>query len=187
VAAVAVAVLLIGLTAGVTWVANIEPVAKGSVRYNQLVSPGVPDTATERSVEAFGVDGSILSVPAEPGGRFTYRFSITNEGPVPIEIVDAGVYEAELAVNRRVVGMEPDLWDDPGRFDRFVPFRPFTLEPDGEAALEMEVEVHSRIACASWVGWYSEPITFRVLGVERVQGWVDTGVEVRVLPPPDRC
>jgi len=188
VAAVVVAVVLLCAVAVVVWANRVDPLASGSVRF-RIADPALH--VTVRSIEALGVSGTIQTVQTRPGQTFTYRFSIRNEGRVPVQIVDVGDDTAHGSiVTRRAVRMEPDLYADPNPSAGFEPFAPFTLSAGQEAGIEMLVTV-GKSACfhdpgQPYIGWYLESVDYKVLGITR-HGWLDTGSEIRVTSTPGVC
>jgi hypothetical protein len=164
--------------AGLVWLANLEPISQGSTGYDLRM--GLPTsmarTASVQVVEAFGVDGRVLSVRAEPDAVFTYMVSVRNDGPVPITIRGLSPEEGDRI---QVVGMVPDIWASGRVSNETQPFHPFSVSPDGEAALEFQVRI-PREACrarGTTTSWYTLPLEYTVLGIEREQV-VDLGVEV---------
>jgi uncharacterized repeat protein (TIGR01451 family) len=182
------AVVLLAAAAVVIWANHVQPLAAGSVPYR------ITDRAvgvTVRNVDALGVSGMIQTVETHPGQTFTYRFSISNDGRVPVQIVSVGDDTShQLIVTRRAVRMKPDLFEDPNPNTGFEPFAPFTLGSGQQAAIEMLVTVGNN-ACFSnpgqpYLGWYLESITYKVLGITR-RDWFDTGSEIRVTSAPRAC
>jgi hypothetical protein len=183
-----VAVLLLCAVVVVIWANRIDPLAHGSVSY-RITDPALH--VTVRTVEALGVSGTIQTVETRPDQTFTYRFSIRNQGRVPVQIVDVGGDTAHgLIVTRRAIRMKPDLFADPNPSTGFEPFAPFTLGSGKEAAIEMLVTVGNN-ACFDdpgqpYIGWYLESIDYKVLGITR-RSWLDTGSEIRVTSAPGAC
>ena len=179
VAAVAtlLAVTLIGLA--VVWVVNVEPLSRGGVGFV------VNDPALRvhvRDVSAMGVTGSVQTIEARPGMQFRYRFSVRNDGPLPLTITDVGT-DGMPGISRRVIAAKPDLYLGGSPSRGYAPFEPFTLAPEAEAGIEMLVEVPTDICIdghGSAESWYAEPITFEVVGIVR-HVEVDTGTEIRML------
>lgn len=192
--AVLAVILAIAATVGGVWLANVEPLGRGStilgpasVRFS---SPSHPPRVSARNVDAFGVSGTVLRIPASAGMRFTYQVTIRNDGKVPVEITDVGSGSEGDLVMRRVVAAQPD--HQGGSLDDPEPFRPFTLPPGQEAGLVIEVRVADD-ACVtepgSTTGWWSEPVTFRVFGFawfERSQD-VETGTQVALVGRGPGC
>ena len=135
-------------------------------------------SAKVQDVDAFGVDGRVLTVRVEPGSRFTLIVSIRNTGPVPITI--QGVESDSRDLGRRLVGMTPDLYAA-GTIEQPEPFRPFSLPPDGEAALEIEFSVGDQVCLdpSSTISGYEQRLTFTIFGVERTQP-VDAGLQLNL-------
>jgi hypothetical protein len=179
----ATVLLLTTIVAGATWLANVEPIDRGSVAY---AITGRSLHVTRRSVDAMGVLGSVQTIPLRRGLTFTYRFSVRNAGPVPITIVDVGVHDARETLPMRAVAAKPDLFEQPGPAVGFGPFEPFQLPSDQEAGLEVQVHV-ARDACyvrgSESVIW-RVPLTYRVLGVTR-HSWIDTRTEIHLVGTRD--
>ncbi len=168
------------LVAGLVWLANLEPLARGSIGYDP--TSGLPQpmaaTAQVKDVDAFGVEGRVLTVRAQPGATFTYAISIQNDGPMPIMI--RGVSHSNDLL--RLVGMVPDLWATERGSGQMRPFEPFSLPSGGEAALEFEVLVPRGMCLGrnTTTSWYEQTIIFSILGIERRQS-VDAGLQVEFL------
>ena len=186
--AAVIAVALVAATGLVVWANHVEPLTGGSVRF--VIADRAADV-TVRSVEALGVSGTIQTVQTHPGQTFTYRFSIHNDGRVPVQIVDVGGETGHGSiVTRRPIRMEPDLTSDLDPNTGFEPFAPFTLGSGQEAGIEMLVTV-GKGTCfhepgQPYLGWYLESVTYKVLGITR-HGWLDTGSEIRVTSAPGAC
>jgi len=186
--AAVIAVALVAATGLVVWANHVEPLTGGSVRF--VIADRAADV-TVRSVEALGVSGTIQTVQTHPGQTFTYRFSIHNDGRVPVQIVDVGGETSHGSiVTRRPIRMEPDLTSDLDPNTGFEPFAPFTLGSGQEAGIEMLVTV-GKGTCfhepgQPYLGWYLESVTYKVLGITR-HGWLDTGSEIRVTSAPGAC
>jgi hypothetical protein len=168
------------LVAGLVWLANLEPLARGSFGYDPTSGLPQPMAATAQvgDVDAFGVEGSVLTVRAQPGATFTYAVSIQNDGPVPITI--RGVSHSNDLL--RLVGMVPDLLATERGSGQMRPFEPFSLQSGGEAALEFEVLVPRGMCLVrnSTTSWYEQTIIFTIFGIERRQS-VDAGLQVELL------
>ena len=137
--AILLAVTLIGLA--LVWVVNVEPLSRGSEGF------AVNDPALRvhvRDVSAMGVTGSVQTIEARPGMRFQYRFSVRNDGPIPVTITDVGT-DGTAGISRRVVAAKPDLSLGGSLSRGYAPFEPFTLAPGAEAGVEMRVEVPTDI------------------------------------------
>jgi hypothetical protein len=164
--ALAIIVGLVTLAAG-TWIANYDPLAQGSFGY------GPP--AGVRS-KAYDLTWAISDAPvvyklsAALGMSFTYRFSITNDGPTAVTIDDVGTpaTHSEMVVTRRPVALMVDQWAGPTR-SGWIPFRPFTLRPGQEAAIEMRVQADTScfLAPDSTMSWNDEQIRYKVFGFTR--------------------
>jgi uncharacterized repeat protein (TIGR01451 family) len=187
-AAAVIAVVLLCAVAVVLWANRIDPLARGSVPY-RITDPALH--ATVRTIDALGVSGTVQTVQTRPGQTFTYRFSIRNDGRVPVQIVGVGNDTAHGSiVTRRAVRMQPDLFADPNPNTGFEAFAPFTLASGDEAAIEMLVTVGNN-ACfhtpgQPYLGWYLESVEYKVLGITR-QEWLDSGSEIRVTSAPGAC
>jgi len=186
--AAVIAVALVAATGLVVWANHVEPLTGGSVRY--VIADRAADV-TVRSVEALGVSGTIQTVQTHPGQTFTYRFSIHNDGRVPVQIVDVGGETGHGSiVTRRPIRMEPDLTSDLDPNTGFEPFAPFTLGSGQEAGIEMLVTIGNGTCFHEpgqpYLGWYLESVTYKVLGITR-HGWLDTGSEIRVTSAPGAC
>jgi len=173
-------------TIGAIWVSNVEPLGPGSIGFGpqavHITTPLPAPNLTSFDVDAFGVSGMVLEIPARPDMRFTYLVSIRNDGSLPVQVVDAGIGSRTDQVSRHVIAMKLDLERAGSVESGFVPFQPFTLAPGGEAGLQMEVRVSS-LACMAkggYASWSSEPVTYRILGLTR-HSEVDTGTEIRLI------
>jgi hypothetical protein len=160
------------------WIANLEPVSRGPVGYAMAGGHGLH--VTHRDVDALGVRGSVQTVQMRRDMTFRYRFSITNTGPVPITIVDAGSQDPQQ-ISTRLVAAKPVLMAPPGPDRGFGPFAPFRLAPGQVAGLTMQVHVAPDVCYirGSSATWYQEPMSFRVLGITR-HTVVNTGTEIRL-------
>jgi len=176
---VALAAVGVLLATPIAWVANVEPLAEGSFGFDLLAGlpPEMARSARVQDVDAFGVDGRVLTVRVERGSRFTVMVSIRNTGPVPVTI--QGIESASRDLGRRLVRMTPDLYAT-GRV-RLEPFRPFSLPPDGEAALEIEFSVDDQLCLGpnDMTSGYEQRVVFTMFGVERTQS-VDAGLQLNL-------
>jgi hypothetical protein len=177
-AIVVAVILLVGvLTAAGAWLANAEPLGTGSFGF------GVADSlhATYRDIDAPGVSGRVIRIPAAPGLVFRYRFTVTNAGSLPVTITDAGSRAQPSAVSRSVVAMKPNMSVGGAVAEGFVPFHPFQLGPGQQSGLEMEVRLADDYCFApgTSLSWYQEPISFRLLGIDR-RADVGTGTEIEL-------
>jgi hypothetical protein len=170
-------VLLLAATAGaITWLLNVEPFGRGRVGF------AIDDPAlhvTRRNVDALGADGSIQVLQMRRGMHFTYRFSVTNDAPVPVTIVGLPGTGGDIQV--RLVAAKPDLESGQGPMEGFGPFAPFSLPAGGEAGLEVRVHV-APDACYlphTFASIWQLPVSYRIAGITR-HGWIDTGTEVRL-------
>jgi hypothetical protein len=178
-AIVVAVVLLVGvLTAAGAWLANAEPLGTGSFGF------GVADSrhATYSDIDALGASGRVIRIPAAPGLAFRYRFTVANTGPLPVTITDAGSRTQPFAVNTFVVAMKPDMSVGGAVAAGFVPFHPFQLRPGQQSGLEMEVRLAADYCSdrGTFLSWYQEPISFRLLGIDR-RADVETGVEIELI------
>ncbi len=171
------AVLVLAVVVGV-WIANSEPLSTGPVGF-AIAGHGLH--VTHRDVDALGVKGSVQTVPMQRDMTFRYRFSITNTGPVPITVVDAGSEDPQQ-ISTKLVAAKPMLMAAPGPAERFGPFAPFRLAPGEVAGLTMQVHVAPDVCYmqGSFAAWYEEPMTFRVFGITR-HTVVNTGTEIRLV------
>lgn len=190
VTAAAAAIVTLAVLIGGIWIANVEPLTQGSLAFRRAgikfstphPSPGV----RQDEIDSFGVYGTSLTIPAKVGTTFTYLFTIRNDGPLPIEIVDVGT--DDMTITRTATGMDPDINDSPLVGYGIEPFAPFSLGPDGEATIQVEVLVGDGW-CAQAGGttyWWHERVTFRILGLERHMD-ADTGVEIRLQGTQTHC
>lgn len=179
---VLVALLVAATTAGAVWIANIEPLRRGSTGFS-ITDPAAH--ARGSSIEGLGVSGRIEEIPASLGLTFRYLISIRNDGPLPVRILDAGDPPGDSGlIALHLVGAIPDLYA--GGAKRTVgegvgPFQPFDLAPGTEAGLQLEVRVNQGgcLSPGSYAAWYQVPVTYRLLGITR-HAEVDTGIEVRI-------
>lgn len=115
--------------------------------------------------------------------RFTYLVSIRNDGPVDIRIMDVGQRSPAGQVSRHIVAFRAV----PGSptLGTFAPFHPFTLAPGVEAGLRIEVDVTGSLCFGrhTSTAWWTEPVTFRVLGFPGFTRHTDvaTGTEIRLV------
>jgi hypothetical protein len=176
-AAVLVLLAVAGVAA-VTWVSNVEPLARGNVVYP------ITDRSlqvTQRSVDALGVSGTVQTMQMRRGMTFTYRFSVTNDARVPVTILDVGFHGDDDVISVRPVAAKPALWLSPGPSAGYGPFEPFQVAAGDEAGIEVRVHVDPE-ACytrgSSAVIW-ELPVAYRILGLTR-HSWLDTGTELRL-------
>ena len=177
-AIVVAVILLVGLlTAAGAWLVNAEPLGTGSFGF------GVADSlhATYSDIDALGVSGRVIRIPAAPGLVFRYRFTVANAGSLPVTITDAGSRAQPSAVSTSVVAMKPNMSVGGAVPEGFVPFHPLQLGPGQQAGLEMEVRLADDYCSApgTFLSWYQEPISFRLLGINR-QADVETGTEIEL-------
>jgi hypothetical protein len=113
------------------------------------------------------------------GMHFTYRFSFTNDAPVPVTIL--GLPGADGAIQITPVAAKPDLEAGQGPTEGFGPFAAFSIPSDGEAALQVRVRVASDACYAphTFATIWQLPVAYRIAGITRT-GWVDTGTEIRL-------
>jgi hypothetical protein len=176
--AILVAVLLVGiLTAAGALLVNAEPLGTGSFGF------GVADSlhATYSDIDALGVSGRAIRIPAAPGLVFRYRFTVANAGSLPVTITDAGSRAQPSAVSTSVVAMKPNMNVGGAVAEGFVPFHPFRLGPEEQSGLEMEVRLADDYCSApgTFLSWYQEPISFRFFGINR-RADVETGTEIEL-------
>jgi hypothetical protein len=177
---VAIGLLVVAAIGAAAWISNVEPLEEGSFGFDPLAGlpPAMARTAKVQDVDAFGVDGRVLTVRVAPGDRFTVTISIHNAGPVPVTI--DGMGSERGGIRRRIVGMTPDLITS-GMERRLEPFQPFSLASGGEAALEIEISIGDRACLApnSMTSGYELPLAFTVFGLQREQ-WVDAGLQLNL-------
>jgi hypothetical protein len=175
-------IVLLLLVGGVTWIANYDPLVAGNFPAFAPADPAL----RMKDVEAFGVSRRILSVEVQRGDRFSYRFSIRNNGPVGITVTRIGSSRFDQqgnVVTRYPVRVIPDVWirDGRGTLPAFEPWHAFSLRPGQEAIVEMEATYERGcIERGGTLGWYVEPVAFSVYGLPRETNFV-TGAEVRFL------
>jgi hypothetical protein len=167
-------VLALFLSVFLGWLVTFDPLGPGThtfaIRDRSVVHEPV-------DVDAFGNSGIIDTVRMERGMRFRYLVSIANEGPLPITITDVSA-GSDQQIARHAVAMDTNTSDRDGTLE---PFAPFTMPSDAIATLEMEVTVSNDVCYEpnSSTGWYTEPVTFRVLGITR-HADVETRLEIRL-------
>jgi hypothetical protein len=176
-AIVAVIVLVGVLTAAGAWLVNAEPLGTGSFGF------GVADSlhATYSDIDALGVSGRVIRIPAAPGLVFRYRFTVANAGSLPVTITEAGSRAQPTAVSTSVVAMKPNMSVGGAVAEGFVPFHSLQLGPGQQSGLEMEVRLADDYCSApgTFLSWYQEPISFRLLGINR-RADVETGTEIEL-------
>jgi hypothetical protein len=169
--------------AGGVWVARYDPLTRGSIGW-----------APPKNIAVKVVDVSwalpdaprIFKIDATAGVAFRYRFSIANEGPVPVRIEDVGTSDEHSApmIPRRPVRVMLDPYATPDGTP-WISFRPFTLSPGQEAAIEMQVDVsHPCYAAGTSASWSSEDMTYSVFGITRHAVFA-TNVEIVLTFPKD--
>lgn len=172
-----VTVLLLAVVSGAIWVSNVEPLGTGSFGF------GVADSlhASYSDIDALGVSGRVIRIPAAPGLAFRYRFTVANTGSLPVTITDAGSHTQPSAVITSVVAMKPNMSIGGAVAEGFVPFHPFKLGPGQRSGLEMEVRLADDYCSArgAFLSWYQEPISFRLFGINR-RADVKTGTEIEL-------
>ena len=161
-ALVAALVLVGALISGGTWVARYDPLATGSFGYTPL---GVKARLVDVGY-ALPDPPRIFRIQAVTGMTFRYRFSIRNDGPVAITIKDVGVSEERSGdlVNRRPVRVMTNAYAGPTG-SPWISFRPFTLAPGQEGAVEMQATLTGCVD--GTISWGQEEITYSVLGITR--------------------
>jgi len=175
-ATIAAVAVLVALATTTVWLANSDPLATGETTY-PIAGRGLD--VTRRTIDAFGATGTVQSVQMRRDMTFRYRFSITNTGPLPITILDVGS-QAPRGISSTVVATKPSL-ATPAGSRGFGPFAPFSVGAGQTAGLTMQVHV-ARDVCypaGSDAAWYTEPVTYRVLGITR-HAEVPMGTEIRL-------
>jgi hypothetical protein len=172
-----IGLLAVGLSAGSIWIANDVPLEQGSFGFGTLRSD-----VRQIDIDAFDVSGVVFEVPVGREGRFRYRFSIRNDGPVAVTIRQIGFTGprgGNSRLGRRAVGFVADA--SAGTRSPFERWHAFSLAPGREALIEMEAVYRGRcIERDSFVSWNVEPVTFSIVGVTRHDD-VPVGVEVRFV------
>jgi hypothetical protein len=170
-------VLLLATTAGaITWLLNVEPFGRGAVGY-AIDDPAIH--VTRRTVDALGASGSIQVLQMRRGMHFTYRFSFTNDAPVPVTIVGLPGVGGDIQV--KLVAAKPDLESGRGPMEGFGPFAPFAISSGEEAGLEVRVHVAADACYAphTFASIWQLPVSYRIAGITR-RGSLDTGTEIRL-------
>ena len=204
-ATIAAVAVLIALATTAAWLANIDPLATGETTY-PIAGRGLD--VTRRTIDAFGATGTVQSMQMRRNMTFRYRFSITNTGPLPITILDVGsqaprgisstVVAVSTASSRSSadsgVGSVLSRISMPGspplrRLDRRgvlglgspVGGVAFSVGAGQTAGLTMQVHVAQDVCypAGSDAAWYTEPVTYRVLGITR-HAEVPMGTEIRL-------
>ncbi|MFL5789886.1 MAG: hypothetical protein ACJ76A_00140 [Actinomycetota bacterium] len=175
-ATIAAVAVLVALATTTVWLANIDPLATGETTY-PIAGRGLD--VTRRTIDAFGATGTVQSVQMRRDMTFRYRFSITNTGPLPITILDVGS-QAPRGISSTVVAAKPSL-ATPAGSKGFGPFAPFSVGAGQTAGLTMQVHVAQDVCypAGSDAAWYTEPVTYRVLGITR-HAEVPMGTEIRL-------
>jgi hypothetical protein len=158
--------VVLALVASGTWLARYDPLAWGSEGY--APPAGVHAKVIDVSWALPGTP-RIFRIPAVSGMSLRYRFSITNDGPVPVTIDDVGTSEvhSNQFVTRRPVRVMLDRYATPTG-SPWISFRPFTLAPQQEAAIEMEATMHGGcLSPSTSISWGTEEITYSVFGITR--------------------
>jgi hypothetical protein len=173
---IAIGLLVLGLAVGSIWIANYVPLGQGSYGFGTLRSD-----VREIDIDAFDISGVVFEVPVGRNGRFRYRFSIRNDGPLPVtirRIGSSGPWGSDSQLGRRATRMVADA--STGTASPFERWHAFSLAPGREALIEMEAVYHGRcMQRGDAVSWNWEPVTFSILGVTRHDD-VRVGVEVRL-------
>ena len=165
-----------GLAAGSLWIANYEPLVQGSLGFGTL-RPDVKQV----DVDAFDMRGTVFTVPTGRTATFRYRYSILNDGLVPVRIDEIGTPPEEADLTRHAIRVIPNVWAEGADSlpSSEEPWHPFTLPPGGEAVIVMEAEYHGRcLQRGDFVSWFWEPVSFSIFGVSR-HADLESGVEVR--------
>jgi hypothetical protein len=179
VAALVLALAIVG--SGSVWVANHDPFSPGSIGF-------APPRHVSRVIEvdAFDRTGRVFVVRTSGPSVIRYRFSIRNDGPVAITIGRIGLTRSDqedIVITRFPVRLIPDLWRRNGdpRLPSFEPWHPFTLQPDQEAAIEMEATLKQPcLERGTHLSWWSEEISFSILGIPRTETF-ESDLEVRFV------
>jgi hypothetical protein len=133
-------------------------------------------------IDSFDISGVVFEVPVGREGRFRYRFSIRNDGPLAVTIRQIGYADPDggnSRFERRAVGLLADA--SGGTASPFDRWHSFSLPPGQEALIEMEAVYHGRcLRRGDAMGWNKEPVTFSILGVTRHEE-IGVGVEVRFV------
>ena len=165
------------------WVANVEPLVRGSTTYG-IADPGL--RVRTHDIDGLGVSGMVEDVAAQPSMVFTYRISVRNDGPMPVTITSVGESRPGDVVTRRVVAFRPNLYTGGSTSQGFETFHPFEIAPGDEAGIEIEVRTSSDLCLSdtgagqTYLSWFTEPITYRILGITR-HTVIDTGNEIRLI------
>jgi hypothetical protein len=174
---IVIGLLALGLAVGSIWIANYVPLEQGSYGFGTLRSD-----VREIDIDAFDISGVVFEVPVGRDGRFRYRFSIRNDGPVPVtirQIGSSGPWGGDPQLGRRAMRLVADA--SAGTASPFERWHAFSLAPGREALIEMEAVYHGRcMQRGDGVSWSWEPLTFSILGVTRHDD-VPVGVEVRFV------
>lgn len=175
--AIVIVLALAAVAGAFTWILNVEPLGRGIVGY-AIDDPTLH--VTKRNVDALGASGSVQVLAMRRGLHFTYRFSFTNDAPVPVTIL--GLHGAnDGAIQITPVAAKPDLEAGQGPMEGFGPFAPFSIPSGAEAALQVRVRVASDACYAphTFASIWQLPVAYRIAGISRT-GWVDTGTEIRL-------
>jgi hypothetical protein len=176
-----VLILISGLIAAATWIGHYDPLSRGSIGYPPPAGVGAKVVDVSYAISDAP---RIFRIPAVTGMTFRYRFSISNDGPAAITIKDVGdVWEhTGNAVNRRPVRIMTDAYATPTG-SPWIAFRPFTLAPGQEGAIEMEATLKGCMDAAETLGWSDENITYTVFGFTR-QEMFSPDVDVTLVGGP---
>lgn len=177
--------LVLALVAGGTWVARYDPLATGSIGYAAPAGLGakVVDVSW-----ALPNPPLIYRIPAVTGMTFDYRFSIRNDGPVSITIKDVGI-PAERSgnvVNRHPVRVMANAYAGPTG-SPWIGFRPITLAPGQEGAIEMQATFQGCLPSLDKLSWSDEEMKYSVLGITRHETFTPDIVIVLVGTPSSVC
>jgi uncharacterized repeat protein (TIGR01451 family) len=177
------AFIAVAAAIAVAWVANVEPLVRGSTTY------GIADPALRvrtHDIDGLGASGMVEDVAARPGTGFTYRISVRNDGPVPVTVTSVGESRPGDVVTRRVVAFKPNPYTGGSTSEGFETFHPFEIAPGAEAGIEIEVRTSSDLCLSdtgdgqTYLSWFTEPITYRILGITR-HAVINTGNEIRLI------
>jgi hypothetical protein len=161
-------VIVLALVSAGIWLARFQPLGVGSIGWN---TPSVPAKVLPQNWQGITSGARIFRIPmTHPDLTFTYRFSISNDSPVPITVTAIGssASDQEASQLTRVpVRMQLNVLDPTSTETHWEPFGSFDLDPHREAAIEMRATVQRCLASESAVDWGTEPVTFKVLGITR--------------------
>jgi hypothetical protein len=178
-AAVAISVVLVTVVvAGLVYVANYAPLARGG----GILTGGrvVPDEGLIRPDRTLAnvLGEEFRTVNPRPGDGLGIGFGLTNRGPFAVEIIGIGMpYSSNpLESAHVIIDVRAYRAPDPLAPTQWEPFKPFVLKPDQAR----DVAVIGRFpACAGGispinhrgsVSWITAvPVRYRFLGVRHTQ------------------